>query len=89
MKRELVALEEAGIELRVMPLPTTFPRDLRRFHRLEGPEVARVDVTPQPRPPQAAGIGVPLSLAALAVLLALALAANELYGVSLRWREPS
>jgi hypothetical protein len=26
MKRELVGLEHAGIELRVMPLPNTFPR---------------------------------------------------------------
>jgi hypothetical protein len=87
MKRELVALEQAGIELRVMPLPTTFARDLKRFHRLEGPKVAQVDVAAPPRARQAAGIAVPASLAALAVLVALALAANELYGVSLRWQE--
>jgi hypothetical protein len=89
MKRELVALEQAGIELRVMPLPNTFARDLKRFRKLEGPKVAQVDVAPRPRAPQAAGIAVPASLAALAVLVALALAANELYGVSLRWRERS
>jgi hypothetical protein len=87
MKRELVELAQAGIELRVMPLPNTFPRDLRRFRRLEGPEVARVDVPPQQSRAQAAGIAVPATLAAVAVLLAIALAANELYGVSLRWRE--
>ena len=89
MKRELVALEQAGIELRVMPLPNTFARDLKRFHTLEGPEVANVALTPQRPPAQTAGISVPASLAALAVLLAFALAANELYGVSLRWRERS
>jgi hypothetical protein len=87
MKRELVALEQAGIELRVMPLPNTFARDLRRFRKLEGPDVAQVEIAPQRRPPQAAGIAVPASLAALAVLVAIALAANELFGVSLRWRE--
>jgi hypothetical protein len=88
MKRELVRLEQAGIELRAMPLPTTFARDLRRFRRLEGPRVT--DVAPA-RPPrstaQAAGTAVPAMLAAVGVLLAIALAANELYGVSLRWRE--
>jgi hypothetical protein len=89
MKRELVKLAQAGIELRVMPLPNTFPRDLRRFRRLEGPEVARVDVPPHQSRAQAAGIAVPATLAAVAVLLAIALAANELYGVSLRWRERS
>jgi hypothetical protein len=33
------------------------------------------------------GFAVPATLAAAAVLLALALGANELLGVSLRWRE--
>jgi hypothetical protein len=87
MKHELVKLEQAGIEFRVMPLPTTFARDLHRFRRLEGPEVARADVPQQPRSARAAGIAVPAALAFLAVLVAVALAANELYGVSLRWQE--
>lgn len=87
MKRELVRLEQTGIELRVMPLPTTFARDLRRFRRLEGPHVTDVAPAPPPRRAQAAGIAVPVMLAAAGVLLAIALAANELYGVSLRWRE--
>jgi hypothetical protein len=88
MQRELVRLEQTGIELRVMPLPTTFARDLRRFRRLEGPRVTDVVAPARPRrPAQAAGIAVPAMLAAVGVLLAIALAANELYGVSLRWRE--
>jgi hypothetical protein len=87
MRRELVELAQAGIELRVMPLPNTFARDLQRFRRLEGPHVAHVDLGRAPQKPQAAGIGVPAALAAVAILLAVALAANELYGVSLRWRE--
>ncbi len=87
MKRELVRLEQTGIELRVMPLPTTFARDLRRFRRLEGPRVTDVAPARPRRPAQAAGFAVPAMLAAVGVLLAIALAANELYGVSLRWRE--
>jgi hypothetical protein len=87
MKRELVRIEQAGIEFRVLPLPNTFAPDLSRFRRLGGPEVARrVDITSRPQRAQAA-IAVPAALAALAALLAVALAANELYGVSLRWRE--
>jgi hypothetical protein len=87
MQRELVRLEQTGIELRVLPLPTTFARDLRRFQRLEGPHVTDVAPAPPRRSAQAAGTAVPAMLAAAGVLLAIALAANELYGVSLRWRE--
>jgi hypothetical protein len=33
-------------------------------------------------------VALPITLAAVAILLALALAANELYGISLRWKDP-
>jgi hypothetical protein len=88
LRRELVRLAGAGIELRVLPLPTTFRRDVQRFRRLEGPQVAQDALPPLRRTsPARDSAAVPVALAAVALLLALALAANELYGVSLRWRE--
>ena len=90
LRRELVRLAAAGIELRILPLPTTFARDLRRFRRLEGPQVAQDALPPQRHAePARQSAALPTALAAVAVLLALALAANELYGISLRWKEPA
>jgi hypothetical protein len=87
LRRELVRLAQDGIDLKVMPLPNTFDRDLRRFHRLEGPRVTDVPLPPRVAQHEAARATVPIALAAVGVLLALALAANELFGVSLRGRE--
>jgi hypothetical protein len=92
LRTELVRLAQAGISLRVLPLPTSFKRDIRRFRRLEGPHVAEITLPPpSPRPAtrQRQSAALPTALAAVAVLIALALAANELYGVSLRWKEPT
>jgi len=89
LRAELVRVAAAGIELRILPLPTTFPRDLRRFRQLEGPQVADTVVPPRRQVAAAApSAAVPVALAAVAVLLALALAANELVGVTLRWERP-
>ncbi len=87
LRAELVRLAQAGIELRVLPLPTTFPKDLRRFQQLEGPQVADTALPPPRRQRAAAApsLAVPVALALAGVLLAVALAANELFGSTLRW----
>jgi hypothetical protein len=87
LKNELVRVARAGIPLQVLALPTAYPRDRVWFGRLEGRSSLRATPPPPPaRRPGAARPGFPAALAAVAVLLALVLAANELLGVSLRWR---
>jgi von Willebrand factor type A domain len=87
MRRELVALAQAGIPLKVLVLPNAFSSDLLWFRSLEGPGKVQAALpapaAPTPRP--VVHTGFPLSLAVAAVLLALALGAFELLGVSLRW----
>jgi hypothetical protein len=62
---------------------------MNRFRQLEGPQVANEPLPPPRRAaPARQSVALPITLAAVAVLLALALAANELYGISLRWKDP-
>jgi hypothetical protein len=89
LRTQLVSLARSGIELRVLPLPNTFPKDMNRFRQLEGPQVANAPLPPPRRAaPARQSVALPITLAAVAILLALALAANELYGISLRWKDP-
>ncbi|HEY7691370.1 MAG TPA: VWA domain-containing protein [Gaiellaceae bacterium] len=85
-KRQLIALDRAGIGVKILPLPNALSADLRWFRRLEGP--ARFErplpVRP-PRRPATEAVGFPLALAGAAALLALVLGADQLAGRSLRW----
>jgi hypothetical protein len=85
-KRQLIALDRAGIDVKILPLPNALSADLRWFRRLEGP--ARFEhplPARQPRRPATEAFGFPLALAGAATLLALVLAADQLAGRSLRW----
>src|SRR5947199_1624605 len=89
LRKELVALGQAGIELRVLALPNALYGDRRWFEKLEGRQSLVGSLPAQPSAPTrtARGFHVPLSLAIVAVLLALVLAANDRVGRSLRWGE--
>jgi hypothetical protein len=85
-KRQLIALDRAGIDVKILPLPNALSADVRWFRRLEGP--ARFDhplPARQPRRPATEAVGLPLALAVATTLLALVLAADQLAGRSLRW----
>lgn len=88
LKTELVALARAGIDLRVLALPSSYDADLKRFQRLLGAEAVQRSVAPPPpaRRQDVQRASFPLALVLTAGLIAVALAANELLGVSLRWR---
>jgi hypothetical protein len=88
VKRLLLRLDEAGIGLKILPLPNALAGDVKWFKRLAGPGGFK-----QPLPIRTAvrartgPSSVPLALAAVAALLALVLAAHELAARSLRWGE--
>lgn len=86
LRRELAAVQQAQIPLRIMPLPNALGSDKRWFARLEGTRPFTHSLPPL-QAPRAAPIshGVPLALAVAAALLALVLAADQLAGRSLRW----
>ncbi len=87
LRRELLALGKAGLDVQVLPLPTAHRQDRRWFERLEGKQAVldRLSIPPPVRRPTRASWGVPIGLAAIGVLLAIALALDELAGRSLRW----
>lgn len=87
-RRELVSLARAGIDMHVLALPNAYRSDLNRFGKLVGPGAMRAELPRAPAAQAAArgGSSFPVWLAIAAALLALALAANERFGVSLRWR---
>lgn len=88
LQKELVAIARAGIELRVLALPSSYESDVVRFQRLLGAQaVERFVAAPPPvREHETRSAGFPLALVVTAGLIAAALAANELLGVSLRRR---
>jgi hypothetical protein len=92
LKKELVTAAREGIELRVLALPSAYPTDVVRFRRLLGAQAIQRSVPAPPAQPHlddSQRAGFPLALAIAAALVAGVLAANELVGVSLRWRRES
>jgi hypothetical protein len=90
VRRELLSLARAGIELRVLTLPNALYADRRWFETLEGPKtlLARLPEQPAPRVSHSRrSAAFPVTLAAVAALIALVLGADELVGRSLRWRQ--
>ncbi len=90
LRRRLISLAKAGIDLRVLMLPNAVESDRHWFEKLEGPHTVLKGL-PEPPPARESQAGgrfdFPTWLAAIVVLLAIALAVNELIARSLRWRE--
>jgi hypothetical protein len=92
LRRELVAIAKAGIDVQAVVLPNAGPADRRWFEQLEGheavlPGLPRRSAT---RAPAATGSAAfPVALAAIGAVLASVLAANELLARSLRWGRQS
>ena len=90
VRRELIALDEARIRVRILPLPNAELRDVMWFRRLEGAGSFVHALDPVPSGPRRASssrsvTAFPIVAAAITVLLALLLAIHELAGRSLRW----
>ena len=89
VRRELVALAQAHIPVRILALPNAAPKDVRWFRRLEGAESFERTLGPVDRPSVASASSsneaFPIAACGVTVLLALLLGINELAGRSLRW----
>jgi hypothetical protein len=88
LRRVLVSLAQANLDVRVLTLPNALAADRKWFAELEGRDTLLTKLPEQPaaRAATSSRPAFPTRLAVVAVLLAIVLAANELVGRSLRWR---
>jgi hypothetical protein len=90
VRRELVALDDARIPVRILALPNAAVKDVKWFRKLEGAESFVRPLRPVPSDPTADGppsseTAFPIAVGLITVLVAFLLAIDELAGRALRW----